>query len=130
MEGLYKAFQQQMEADIKQLEKSVAAAEKSELDLNQEVAKCEAAFEGMKREFETTQEAYEKKSKALQDMSKTHLSQLDRIHEKQKQLVDRFGSSNAKLLTLQLESLQKMKEQLGRNSIIEQDRLQTYDRFC
>ena len=54
-------------------------------------------------------------------MSQTQLSQLDKLHDKQKQLVECFGTSNTRFLTQQLEGLQQMKEQLGRSSMMEQD---------
>ena len=122
VEGLFKAFGKQMEAEIVELNSALKNARKLEEDLKKQVVKCEAEHKGLLSEFEKSKPAYEEMSSALQKMTATHLSQTDRIHEKQKQLVDRFGSTNMDQLTLQLESLQRMKDQLSRNSVIEEDR--------
>ena len=122
VEGLFKAFEKQMEAEIVELNSALKNARKLEEDLKKQVVKCEAEHKGLLSEFEKSKPAYEEMSSALQKMTATHLSQTDRIHEKQKQLVDRFGSTNMDQLTLQLESLQRMKDQLSRNSVIEEDR--------
>ena len=122
VEGLFKAFEKQMEAEIVELNSALKNARKLEEDLKKQVVKCEAEHKGLLSEFEKSKPAYEEMSSALQKMTATHLSQTDRIHEKQKQLVDRFGSNNMDQLTLQLESLQRMKDQLSRNSVIEEDR--------
>ena len=121
MEGLFKILQGQMETQLKELEKEVRRAQKIEQDLKEQLVKCEAEHKGLKSEFEKSKPAYEQMSSTLQKMTETHLSQSGKIHEKQRQLVDRFGSTNSRLLTQQLESLQRMKDQLSRNSVIEED---------
>lgn len=121
MESLYKTLEKQMDAEIVALSKAVQNAQTNEETLKREVVKSEADYKGLESEFEKSKPAYEEMSSHLQNITATHLSQTGRIHEKQKQLVARFGSTNSELLTLQLESLQKMKDQLSRNSVIEED---------
>ena len=122
VEGLFKSLQNQMDQEIKELGKDVDKARRIEQDLKEQLVKCEAEYKGLQSEFEKSKPAYEQMSSTLQKMTATHLSQTNRVHEKQKQLVDRFGSTNSRLLTQQLESLQRMKDQLSRNSVIEEDR--------
>ncbi|CAL1159450.1 unnamed protein product [Cladocopium goreaui] len=122
VEGLFKSLQNQMDQEIKELGKDVDKARRIEQDLKEHLVKCEAEYKGLQSEFEKSKPAYEQMSSTLQKMTATHLSQTNRVHEKQKQLVDRFGSTNSRLLTQQLESLQRMKDQLSRNSVIEEDR--------
>ena len=121
VEGLFKSLQNQMETDMKELDRDVRRAQKIEQDLKEQLVKCEAEHKGLQSEFEKSKPAYEQMSSTLQKLTETHLSQTGKIHEKQKQLVDRFGSTNSRILTQQLESLQRMKDQLSRNSVIEEE---------
>eukprot|EP00913_Durusdinium_trenchii_P029270 g27437.t1 len=121
--GLYQSLESTVQKEITQLQTSLNKAEDSEDALRKKFVECESKYNSCLQYFEKSQQDYETKSAELQKQCQTHLAQLERIHEKQKKLVDRFGSSNTHVLQLQLESLQKMKEQLARNNIMEEDSL-------
>ncbi|CAK9074794.1 unnamed protein product [Durusdinium trenchii] len=109
--GLYQSLESTVQKEITQLQTSLNKAEDSEDALRKKFVECESKYNSCLQYFEKSQQDYETKSAELQKQCQTHLAQLERIHEKQKKLVDRFGSSNTHVLQLQLESLQKMKEQ-------------------
>ena len=122
MDLLYKALQKHMDDDVCGLKKELETVQTIEADLKKKVVQCESDHKGLQAEFEKSKEGYEQMSENLQKMTLTHLEQTKKIHDRQKQLVDRFGSTNSMLLASQLESLQQMKDQLSRNSVIEEDR--------
>lgn len=121
VEKLFKNRQKQMEQDINELSKDVEKAQDLEESLRKQVVQCEAEHKALESEFEKSKPAYEKMSCQLQEIIATHVSQVGKIHQKQQKLVDQFGCTNSTLLTLQLESLQKMKGQLSQNNLIKED---------
>ena len=83
LEKMYQKLQREMEDEQKMLEKELKAAQQKELELTKDLKKCACALDLGQKELDTTQEAYNHNIESLQKVSKTHLSQLGHIGNKQ-----------------------------------------------
>eukprot|EP00437_Effrenium_voratum_P008494 CAMPEP_0181428434 /NCGR_PEP_ID=MMETSP1110-20121109/16677_1 /TAXON_ID=174948 /ORGANISM="Symbiodinium sp., Strain CCMP421" /LENGTH=999 /DNA_ID=CAMNT_0023551661 /DNA_START=57 /DNA_END=3056 /DNA_ORIENTATION=+ len=119
----HKQLTKELELDISMLKDRLQKAQLFEHSLTKDLVDCESKHAALLKDFEVTQSQYEQERDKMTKMSQTQLSQLDKLHDKQKQLVECFGTSNQHFLTQQLEGLQRMKEQLNRSSLMEQDLL-------
>ncbi|CAJ1404916.1 unnamed protein product [Effrenium voratum] len=121
IQKVHKQLAKELDQDIEKLKGRLEDAQHHENDVARQLVACESEHASLLKDFEVSQPLYEQERETMFKMSQTQLSQLDKLHDKQKQLVECFGTSNTRFLTQQLEGLQQMKEQLGRSSMMEQD---------
>ena len=109
-----------MEKEMTAFEKSLHAALQRKCDMQKKAKSMEAECKALQNDFDSAQADHEKQLVALQNMSREQLKELDTIATKQRDLVQRFETTNAAALNKQLQDLDVLQVQVSQRSL-EQD---------
>ena len=121
LQELFAGMVAEMQEEVGILEAALDNAEGTVLALETLCKQSEAAFFAAKSDFDQGEDAFKQTCGNLSKMCLNQAKQLEKIGDQQGHFLEQFGTTDARLLMQQLQTLSRLTKQLQHSSVIEQD---------